>query len=123
MVACGGWIVSQAFDLGCKNRPFRPGSSRACSAIPWDSPEVVGLVVYGRADTLQAPKATVGFIGLLGSTRVHAPDKRAHQRGAFRRMGLEQKMRTIENVCLHAGERLHPGEGLLECEEGVVPPP
>ena len=26
MVACGGWIVSQAFDLGCKNRPFRPGS-------------------------------------------------------------------------------------------------
>ena len=26
MVACGGWIVSQAFDLGYKNRPFRPGS-------------------------------------------------------------------------------------------------
>ena len=26
MVACGGWIVSQAFDLGYKNRPFRPGN-------------------------------------------------------------------------------------------------
>jgi hypothetical protein len=54
---------------------------------------------------------------------LRAPDEGAHQRGAFGRMGLKQEMRAVEDVRLHARERLHPGEGLLEVEEDIVPPP
>jgi hypothetical protein len=54
---------------------------------------------------------------------LRAPDEGAHQRGAFGRMGLKQEMRAVKDVRLHAGERLHPGEGLLEVEEDIVPPP